>query len=140
MPTPFVGNADATRIVKIKYCQCKTITRTIADQITLLSSRQKPADFPLSVEQCLTLIAQIEGQLPQESPECCCMDQSITLLESEIYLLNRWRVWLEEQMATHIAKADLGTLRGVMDSKRAELEYALLGEIRQRLASPLSKP
>ncbi|WP_460952946.1 hypothetical protein [Spirosoma litoris] len=141
MSTPHMGSPDATRTVKLKYCQCKMITGTITSQIPLVLGKQKPDDYPLSTDQCLQLIGAIESQLPDIIPNCCCTDQEITLLESQIYLLNRWRVFMEEKIADRpVGPVDgiLGVIsKGVIES-RSELEYKIMSELQQRLASPIS--
>ena len=141
-PTPFVGHHTAARWVRLTQSGAISLKMQLIDDMArLLAGTLKPSDhFPLTSNQCLSLIESLDAQLPpivepltRQTPEL-----QFRLLESQLYQLNQWRYWVECQLAEQMAKVNPTTIGGHIAHERIKLLYANLTDLKQRLRVPSS--
>lgn len=135
-PTPTITRPDSGRALAMGYCICKTVIATMnkhwADH---LLRKDEVRGFPLTASEVQQICTALAGQLPAQEPAVCCEPIPIWLSEKDVYAMQRWRYWMEENLATQHERAEArrGTILGVIEQDCIERTYAWLTRLRAGL-------
>jgi hypothetical protein len=136
-PTPFVGDAEAARWVRLNYHQVTCLLIQLKQEEGFLKAKLLRASdhFPLTAEQIRPLIDKIENQLPGMAISFDPMTElEIRLLETDCYHLNQWRYWVEGWLASRYQHVDTSTIGGYIEGEKITGLFDQLSDLKRRLA------